>query len=329
MIWLTLLVCLLVAFLFAGIEAGLLSINAVRLDHNVRQKKPGALRLKTLLEHPEELLLTVLIVTNLMKIFVLVLITRLLAAPLGLWSYLVAGLLAIPLFVIFLEMLPKSLFRRFPYRLLAALSEVLRTVHWLLSPLLIVVATLGRLIFRKETARDLFIARDELTELTTQIEKNDSLEPEEKTMIQNVVEFRSVTGRDVMIPLSQVTTVLPETPVNELLALARTRGWDRFPVVAADGQVIGLVRTFEILLDGRLHTTAQHHLRRIITVRTSDPASLIIRKLRAARMSLAAVLDENERPVGVVRPEDLIDRLITVNVLPSTDARTAASHSKN
>ena len=324
MIWLTLFLCLLVAFLFAGIEAGLLSINPVRLDHNVRQKKPGALRLKKLLEHPKELLLTVLIVTNLMKIFVLVLISRLLSDPLGPWSYPVTGLLAIPIFIIFLELLPKSLFRRFPYRLLAALSEVLHTVHLLLAPLLAIVSFFGRFLFRKETARDLFIARDELTELTTQIEKNNSLEPEEKTMIQNVVEFRTIQGRDVMFPLSQVTTVSPETPVIDLLALARSRGWDRFPVVAADGKVIGLVRTFEILLDGRLHTTAQHHLRRIITVRTDDPASLIIRKLRAARMSLAVVLDENNRPVGVVRPEDLIDRLISVNVLPSNTARTAA-----
>jgi putative hemolysin len=328
MIWISLGVCLLISFLFAGIEAGLLSINPVRLSHNVRLKAPGALRLQALLLHPQRLLITVLLVTNLLKIFALVLLMELLRDKIGNWSYPVAFLIAIPVFVVLLEMLPKSLFRRFPYRLLAPLSEILRIVYWLLSPVILLLTWIGRFLFRNEDPRDLFIAREELKDLTIEVEKSGSLNPAERAMIHNVVDFRAVLGRDVMIPLEQVAQVRPETPVTEFLTLAKEKGWDRFPVVTDQGQIIGLVRSFEVLLDGRLHTSVQHHLRRIITVRTDDPATAIIRKLRAARMSLAAVLDENGRPVGVVRPEDLIDRLINVNVgslHSKTPAGTAAA----
>ncbi|HEX8372964.1 MAG TPA: CNNM domain-containing protein [Chthoniobacterales bacterium] len=314
MIWIALATCLLVSFLFAGVEAGLLSINPVRLSHNVRLKAPGALRLQALLLHPQRLLITVLLVTNLLKICALVLITQLLRQHIGDWSYPVAFLIAIPVFVILLEMLPKSLFRRFPYRLLAPLSEMIRAVYWLLSPLIWLLTWIGKRIFRNEDTRDLFIAREELKDLTSEVEKSGTLDPAERAMIHNVVDFRAVLGRDVMIPMDRVAKVSPDTPVTELLGMAKEKGWDRFPVVAANGQIIGLVRSFEVLLDGRLHTSAQHHLRRIINVRVDEPATQIIRKLRAARMSLAAVLDENNRPVGVVRPEDLIDRLINVNV---------------
>jgi CBS domain containing-hemolysin-like protein len=256
----------------------------------------------------------VLLVTNLLKICALVLITQLLRQHIGDWSYPVAFLIAIPVFVILLEMLPKSLFRRFPYRLLAPLSEMIRAVYWLLSPLIWLLTWIGKRIFRNEDTRDLFIAREELKDLTSEVEKSGTLDPAERAMIHNVVDFRAVLGRDVMIPMDRVAKVSPDTPVTELLGMAKEKGWDRFPVVAANGQIIGLVRSFEVLLDGRLHTSAQHHLRRIINVRVDEPATQIIRKLRAARMSLAAVLDENNRPVGVVRPEDLIDRLINVNV---------------
>lgn len=314
MIWLVLVLCLLVSFLFAGIEAGLLSINPVRLSHNVRQNSPGAVRLQALLRHPQRLLITVLLVTNLLKICALVLLTQLLRTKMGNWGYPAAFIIAIPVFVVLLEMLPKSLFRRFPYRLLAPLSEILRIVFWLLSPVIFVMMWIGKLVFRNEDPRDLFIAREELKDLTTEVEESGSLDPAERAMIHNVVDFRAILGRDVMIPLDKVAQVKPETPVTELLAIAKKKGWDRFPVVAPDGQIIGLVRSFEVLLDGRLHTSAQHHLRRIITVRADEPASQIIRKLRAARMSLAVVVDENNLAVGVVRPEDLIDRLINVNV---------------
>ncbi len=326
MIWIALAICLLVSFLFAGVEAVLLSINPVRLSHNVRLKAPGALRLQALLHHPQRLLITVLLVTNMLKIWVLVLITQLLRPKIGDWSYAATFVIAIPVFVVLLEMLPKSFFRRFPYRLLAPLSEILRTVYWLLSPVIWLLAWAGKLLFRNENPRDLFIARDELKDLTSEVEQSGSLEPAERAMIHNVVDFRAVRGRDVMIPIERVASVKPETPVTELLAIAKEKGWDRFPVIAPDGQIIGLVRSFEVLLDGRLHTSAQHHLRRIINVRADEPATQIIRKLRAARMSLAAVLDENNRPVGVVRPEDLIDRLINVNVGSTLHpARTAAA----
>ena len=40
-----------VSFFFAGIEAGLLSINPVRLRHHVKQLQPSALRLDRLTQH--------------------------------------------------------------------------------------------------------------------------------------------------------------------------------------------------------------------------------------------------------------------------------------
>lgn len=325
MIWWSLGICLLISFIFAGVEAGLLSINPVRLSHNVRKKSPGAVRLQALMRHPQRLLITVLLVTNLLKICALLLITELLRDTLGDWSYIVAFFIAIPVFVVLIEMLPKSLFRRFPYRLLASLSELLRIVYWVLSPVIWLLTWAGKRVFHNEDPRDLFIAREELKDLTSEVEMSGSLDPAERAMIHNVVDFRAVLGRDVMIPLDRVAQVKPETPVTELLAMAKEKGWDRFPVVAADGRIIGLVRSFEVLLDGRLHTSAQHHLRRIINVRADEPATQIIRKLRAARMSLAAVLDENNQPVGVVRPEDLIDRLINVNVGSAKPARPAAA----
>ena len=70
--------------------------------------------------------MTVLIVTNLMNIFALTLTTQEFVRWLGPRGYCLALVLALPVYLMGLELLPKSLFRRFPYRALAFLATPLR-----------------------------------------------------------------------------------------------------------------------------------------------------------------------------------------------------------
>ncbi|HEY5893976.1 MAG TPA: CNNM domain-containing protein [Chthoniobacterales bacterium] len=324
MMWVMLALCFIVSFLFAGLEAGILSISPVRLSHQVRLKNPRAIRLQALLRRPERLLLTVLLVTDFINISALVLLTRICTDQFGNIGYLVAFGLAIPTWIIFLEMLPRSIFRRFPYRLLAGFSEILTFVTTAFSPLVQVLVSIGKRVFHMEESRNLFIARDELKAYAVEVEKSGSLTSTEREMIHNVVDFRNIKARDVMFSLDQFPVITSETPVGEVLAVSKERHLDRLPVTDENGKIIGLVRAFDILLDGRLDTRAGHHLRRIVTAQLDEPAYQVIRKLRAARLSLAAVIDENGQPAGVVRPEDLIDRLIAFNVHGPKSDRPAA-----
>src|SRR5438552_11866775 len=72
--------CWAVSFLFNGIEAGLTSIDPVRLRHHVKLNRPAAVRLDRLLKTPERLLVTVLLITNLADILALLVMTRFLVS---------------------------------------------------------------------------------------------------------------------------------------------------------------------------------------------------------------------------------------------------------
>ena len=89
-------VCLLVSFLYAGIEAGLLSLNRQRLRSRVHQGDRAAVRLNRLLAHPGRLLATVLLVTNFADVAALVLITNALFWRYGGRGCLLAGALMLP-----------------------------------------------------------------------------------------------------------------------------------------------------------------------------------------------------------------------------------------
>ena len=311
MIWLAVCGLCAVTFLFAGIEAGLLSIDLVRLRHQVKQQLPGAARLARLLEEPERLLVTVLLITNFADILALLLATRLLVASFGDLGYLVAVAGAVPVHLFLLNVLPKSLFRRFPLRALAALGGILEKASFVLWPLLEAGHRLGRLVLprRPSDQRRLFAAREELKQVAVQSEREGSLTATERALIHNVVDFRNVRARDLMIPLVRCPSIPATSEPAAVLQLSRSSGLDCFPVVR-DRETVGLVSALDILLDGREGKSLAHYTRRVVTAAENEPAYRVLRRLRAARRSLAAVVDGERRLIGFASEEDLLKRLL-------------------
>lgn len=312
MTWFAVFLLCAVSFLFAGIEAGLLSISPIRLRHHVKLGTRGAARLERLLEHSERLLVTVLLVTNVADIIALLLATRLLVARYGHAGYWIAGLAALPVHIFALGVLPKSLFRRFPFRTLAAFGGLLEVAELLLRPMFAVGGRLGGLLISRRTTdrARLFAAREELKQVAVQSEREGSLTSTERAMIHNVVDFRRVRAREVMVPLAQCITVTPQTSISDVLELSRTSGVDRFPVISGTGQAVGLVNVFDLLFNGSEPQSLTSAMRRIITASENEPAYRIIRRLRAARLGLAAVVDANKNLIGIATDEELIRRLV-------------------
>ena len=157
------------------------------------------------MKQPERLLVTILLVTNLADIAGLLLITRRLVQSLGVIGYPLALLLAGPIYLFMLGVLPKSLFRRFPYRALAALAGLLEFTSRVFWPILELGARIGGLCLpQKESTPRMFVAREDLKQLTVESELQGALTSAERAMIHNVVDFRTVKVADVMRPLRKV-----------------------------------------------------------------------------------------------------------------------------
>src|SRR5438874_4297701 len=242
--------CWAISFLFNGIEAGLTSIDPVRLRHHVKLNRPAAVRLDRLLKTPERLLVTVLLVTNVVDILALLLMTRFLVFRFAETGFLLTVLIALPVYLFVLGVLPKSLFRRFPFRALARLAGVLEFITLLLSPLLSLGHQLSRLLLPRRVEKGrLFAAREELKQITTQSEHERSLTATERAMIHNVVDFGGVKAHEVMVPLNKVIAVHPDASVEEAIKLSASSGLDRLPVITPEGQPKGLINILDVLLE--------------------------------------------------------------------------------
>jgi putative hemolysin len=316
MIWLVIALCLLIAFVFSGIEAGILSVNRVRLKHRVKLRDPAALVLNRLLGKPERVLMTVVVVTNLMTVFAITLTTQELVRLTGPRGYLIAFAVALPIYLMGIELLPKSLFRRFPYRALAFLSTPLRLADLLLSPMHWVGSLVVRTVCKRRPPdqQKLFVAREDFKYLTIESERTGTLTKIEREMIHNVVDFRAVTARQVMVPVEKMRAIPHAATVSELLARSQSEHIERWPVLGEKGEITGLVNVFDVALDARPNARVGAFRRRIVEVTAEEPAYSIVRKLRAARTTLAAVVGSDGKPIGIVTWEDLIHRLVSTAV---------------
>ena len=305
--------CWVISFFFNGIESGLLSIDPVRLRQNVKRHVPAALRLNRLLKHPERLLATVLLFTNAADILGLLLLTSQLVRWYGHTGYLFALAIALPVYLFLLSVLPKSLFRRFPFRALARLAGVLELAVMLFSPVLELGARLGKLVLPARAAKRarLFAARDELKQITTESERQGALTSTERAMIHNVVDFSGVKVRDVMLLAAKVVALQPSASTQEALELSSACDVDRLPVIPPGGQPSGLVNVLDILLDQNGNKPLSDYVRRIVTTTEEEPAYRIVQQLRAARLGLAVVVDQKKIFCGIVAIEDLIRRLVS------------------
>ena len=315
--------CLLASFLYAGIEGGLLSLNRARLRSRAHQGERGAVRLARLLGHPGRLLATVLLVTNFADVAALVLITDAFVHGFGMRGYLLAGALMLPVYLLGLQLLPKSLFRRFPYRALVTLAGLLELTGRLLGPLLTVGRwLLGRTLLpplpaMNQGARGLFAAREEFKTLAAEGERTGALTPSEHGMIDNVIDFSALTADRLLDPVPPEGFRLEAGAghggprVGDLLAFARERGLDYLPVMDAAGELTALLDVFALLLERNPQRDAAVFLRRPpLVVAPGDAALRVLRRLRAVRLGAAVVRDANGRFVGIVRTSTLLQRLV-------------------
>jgi len=212
-----------------------------------------------------------------------------------------------------LSVLPKALFRRFPFRALVRLAGVLEFTSILFSPLLELGARLGKLLLPGHAGKrgHLFAAREELKQITSESEREGALTATERAMIHSVVDFRGSKIRDVMVPSAKVAALHSGASTQEALELSASTGLDRLPLLAPDGQPAGLVNVLDILLERNGNKPLGEYVRRIVTTTDDEPTYRVMQQLRGARLGLAAVVDRKNNFRGIVTSEDLVRHLVS------------------
>ena len=310
--FLLLLLGLLGAAFFAGIETGIISINRLRLQHLVRRNVPGAQTIRHFLAHPDRLLATTLTATNLLHV-----VSSVLAASIGhqicgsLGTAAAGALLAIVVLV-FCEYIPKAWFQAAPARRVLPLAKLLKTSAWLLRPVTLVVNAILRLAMPRSNARQvenkMLVTREELLHLAREGERSGVLTSHESEMIHGVFDLTHKTCGSLMTPRDKMAFVDVGASAAQILELARARDFNRIVVFdPSKKSFVGVVHVFDVLADDSPDgKTAAHYMRPPQLVASYLPVDHLLPRMRVTRLPLFLVADDRYEVIGLITLEDVL-----------------------
>ncbi|MET9420389.1 hemolysin family protein [Streptomyces sp. NPDC006540] len=231
-------------------------------------------------------------------------------------SFVIALSLATYLHMLLGEMVPKNI----------ALAEPLRSALWLGPPLVTFARALRPVIFmvnafangllrllRVETKNEVTatFSDDELANLVQDAGEAGLLDDRSAERLRDALELGRRPVRDVVMPIERVVYAQAGTTPEQLERLSAESGFSRFPVVDAGRRILGYLHVKDALdAAPRNVPFPVSAMRPIARVRATTPLDDVLTAMRRSRTHLAAVLDENGRPEGLVTMEDILRELV-------------------
>lgn len=199
-----------------------------------------------------------------------------------------------------------------------ALLRLVRPFEWLVAPVADPIAALARNLNGPVRARvaDAAITETEVELIVNEGELNGSLAHDQSQMIRNVLDFGDVCAGEVMVPRTHVDALNVSMPLDEVLAHIAETQHSRYPVFSQGiDNVRGILHVkdlFTAIAQDRSATPSLRDLMRtpVAFVPESQPASTVLKDMRAGRHHMAVVIDEFGGFSGIVTLEDLLEEIV-------------------
>ncbi len=302
--------------IFSGSETAFFSLS--RLDIGELEKHG---RVRSLLDHPDRLLITILLGNTLVNVaaaslgaVVALTFARSLGYSETVTIALEVGVVTLVILVVS-EIAPKMYAIERNAKFARRSAPVLFAVGSVLAPVISVLHNLVSTLGGGEAGGDHpFVTAEELRTIVAISEHDGTLDEEERDMIDSVMEFGGTVVRELMIPRVDIKGLEDVTTVSEAIALVREEGHSRLPVYREDLDHITGVLYAKDLLGVDPQTGGGQAISGLVREAYYTPetknAGELLRELQRRRTHIAIVVDEYGGTAGVITLEDLIEEIV-------------------
>ena len=329
---------LIIAFLtflegfFVAAEIALVSIRRSRVEQLVDEGRPGARRVRRLLDEPGRFLavsqlgLTVIgffasayaavsLVESLSGLLVSVGMDRSTAE--GLSLVIVTVLLAL-FTIVFAELVPKTLALANAERFAIVLSLPVEFLARALGPLIVfltgITSAIARM-FGANVSNEAQITAEELRLIVERGGEQGVLEAEEEQMINAVIELGSRRVHEVMVPRIAIAAMAAGATFDEAIETIVEHGHSRIPVYEESvDEIIGILYAKDLLPFLRESAGPRPELRTLLRTPVYIPESMtvddLLHEFQRRKVHIAIVLDEYGGTAGLVTIEDLLEEIV-------------------
>jgi putative hemolysin len=201
------------------------------------------------------------------------------------------------------------------------LLRLLHPIEWIITPVAAPLSLLGKIIgnflaHHPQNSEVPKITESEVEYLVEDAKNAGEIDAVPAEMIQNVLDFKDLVVRDVMVPRIKMSTISIDTPMATVLGQISEQGHSRYPVFLGNtDEIVGILYTkdlFRVLQGGSLQDVTIQSVVRSLTnfVPETQAVSQVLRDMRSRRHHMAIVLDEYGGVSGLVTLEDILEEIV-------------------
>ena len=221
--------------------------------------------------------------------------------------------------VVLSELAPKTVGIQFPERTALLLVSPVIWAMRLLRPLIWFFNGSGRMFLRliglRAVSEGMHIHRPE--EILMMVQESGAgglLEEGETELLENTLQLRQRSVRNVIVPRTQLLAAPVETPAPDLLRLLANSSHSRLPLYQGSlDDIVGVVHLKDLLCLQLTPSGTDGDVRNVMRVPPYVPETAsvgdAVRQLQRDHYHLAVVIDEYGGTAGIVTFEDLIEEI--------------------
>jgi putative hemolysin len=317
---------------FVAAEIALVSIRRSRVEQLVDEGKPGAKRVRRLLDDPGRFLavsqLGLTFIGFLASAYAAVSLAdglgqALAGAGMDLSTANVVALLVVTVVlalftIVFAELVPKSLALANNERFALVLSGPLDFLGRLLGPVVAALTAITRRVVRlfgAEVNIEAQITAEELRLIVERGGEQGILEAEEEQMINAVIELGDRRLHEVMVPRIAIVSLAASSSFDDALDTVIEQGHSRVPVYETSvDEVVGILYAKDLLPFLKSDVPERPDLRTLLRTPVFVPESMsiddLLHEFQRRKVHIAIVLDEYGGTAGMVTIEDLLEEIV-------------------
>lgn len=301
--------------MYAGMEMGIYTLNKIRLDVRADRGDRSARRLQKMLDNPSNLLVVLLIGTNMFNYLVTFAISAMyIASGAGRSAEIYTIATATPIMFILSESIPKNVFQVLAERLCYRLSWGIRASSVVfnacgLAPL---VRTFSQVMVKfvpqpKKKGGEL--GDEHMTAIMAEGQASGVLSLFQTRMVDRVMRIRDVTLHDAMHPIAGAVTAPADLDAEQVRELARQHDYSRVPLINGGGKAVGILNLYDFLTSAQQQTPREMALSPLVLSDRMNVTDALYVMQRDHKV-MAVVSNSDGRHIGIATIKDLVEEIV-------------------
>ncbi|BDV03417.1 MAG: membrane protein [Candidatus Hepatoplasma scabrum] len=306
---------LILSAIIAFVEMAIASINKIRLETQLREgkHKKSANRVLNFINNYNEVITSLVIYNNIINVLITTISTVWFAFLFSDMVYLSAFfsfIVMTVLIIIFGELIPKMLGKKYPERGAMLFSSFIYILNWTIRPISI---ALKKLVKQNENEK-IFQDESELRYAINEAGKTGITTARDQAIITSVLDWDEKTAKEVMIARKDAIFFDKNLTNQEFAEKIENINVTRVPLIDnKKNKIIGILNTQKMLINylkNPEETNIKNFTLAFQTFKENEFLREIFYDLKSKRQKIGIIINKNNKFVGLITIEDILETIV-------------------